>query len=130
GSHLRSLRHCDETQSLHYPQPQICAKGADAEHCVAAHSLMGKMAGLSQDELRLTLAGEATGNSQRDALIQFSRLLVSTSGTVEASAVEAVRAAGYSDRQLLEIALAITAITFTNLVNRINDTTVDFPKVV
>ncbi|MET3794296.1 alkylhydroperoxidase family enzyme [Aquamicrobium terrae] len=88
------------------------------------------MAGLSQDELRLTLAGEATGNSQRDALIQFSRLLVSTSGTVEASAVEAVRAAGYSDRQLLEIALAITAITFTNLVNRINDTTVDFPKVV
>ncbi|WP_354702783.1 type IIL restriction-modification enzyme MmeI [Brevundimonas vancanneytii] len=32
GSHLRSLRHCDETQSLHYPQPQICAKGADAEH--------------------------------------------------------------------------------------------------
>ena len=31
GSHLRSSRHCDETQSLRYPQPQICAKGADAE---------------------------------------------------------------------------------------------------
>lgn len=35
GSHLRSLRHCDETQSLHYPQPQICAKGADAEQAIA-----------------------------------------------------------------------------------------------
>ncbi|WP_252970164.1 c-type cytochrome [Brevundimonas vancanneytii] len=35
GSHLRSLRHCDETQSLHYPQPQICAKGADAEQIYA-----------------------------------------------------------------------------------------------
>lgn len=39
------------------------------------------------------------------------------------------RPAGFTDRQLVEIPLAISAILFTNMVNRINDTVVDFPKV-
>jgi alkylhydroperoxidase family enzyme len=38
-----------------------------------------------------------------------------------------VRAAGYSEQQVVEVILAITSITFTNLVNRVNDTTLDFP---
>lgn len=40
-----------------------------------------------------------------------------------------MRAAGYTERQLIEISLAIASITFTNLVNRVNDTTLDFPAV-
>jgi alkylhydroperoxidase family enzyme len=48
---------------------------------------------------------------------------------VPAAAVDAVRAAGYTERQLIEINLAIASITFTNLVNRVNDTTFDFPAV-
>ena len=43
--------------------------------------------------------------------------------------VEAVKAAGVSDAQIVDLTLAITAITLTNLFNRINDTVVDFPKV-
>ena len=66
---------------------------------------MGKIAGLSPDELKRTRAGEATGNAKRDALVHFVRTLVSTQGTVAATAVEAVRAAGYTDAQLIEIAL-------------------------
>jgi len=46
-----------------------------------------------------------------------------------AEAVEAVRAAGYTERQLIEINLAIASITFSNLVNRVNDTTIDSPAV-
>jgi alkylhydroperoxidase family enzyme len=43
--------------------------------------------------------------------------------------VDAARAAGYTERQVIEINLAIASITFTNLVNRVNDTTLDFPAV-
>jgi hypothetical protein len=38
----------------------------------------------------------------------------------------AVRAAGYSDAQIVE---AVSANLFTNMINRVNDTTLDFPAV-
>ena len=40
----------------------------------------------------------------------------------------ALRNAGFSDQQVIEIISAISAILFTNMVNRVNDTVVDFPK--
>lgn len=99
------------------------------DYCVAAHSLMGKMTGLSPDELRQIRTGGGTGKEKLDALLYFVRQLVSTRGTIPAKEVEAMQAAGYSSRQLIEIALAVSSATFTNLVNRINDTDIDFPAV-
>ncbi|KVE00006.1 alkylhydroperoxidase [Burkholderia vietnamiensis] len=99
------------------------------DYCVAAHTLMGKLAGLSSDAMKQVRAGAATGDAKRDALVTYVRTLVGTRGTVLEAAVDAVRAAGYTERQLIEISLAIASITFTNLVNRVNDTTLDFPAV-
>jgi len=99
------------------------------DYCVAAHTLMGKLAGLSADDMKQVRAGVATGEAKRDALVTYVRTLVGTRGTVPEAVVDAVRAAGYTDRQLIEINLAIASITFTNLVNRVNDTTLDFPTV-
>jgi uncharacterized peroxidase-related enzyme len=102
---------------------------AGCDYCVAAHTLVGKFAGLSQDTMKQVRAGAPTGDAQRDALVHFVRTLVGTSGTLPAAELDAVRAAGYTERQVIEISLAIAAITLTNLVNRVNDTTLDFPAV-
>ena len=102
---------------------------AGCDYCLAAHTLAGKFAGLSPDAMKQVRAGEPTGDAKRDALVRFVRVLVRTRGTVPESEVDAIRAAGYDERQLIEIALTISSITFTNLVNRMNDTTVDFPAV-
>jgi uncharacterized peroxidase-related enzyme len=102
---------------------------AGCDYCIAAHTLMGKMAGLSPEAMRAVRAGTTTGDARRDALVHFVRTLVGSSGTVAASEVDAVLAAGYTEQQLIEISLSIASITFTNLVNRINDTTLDFPAV-
>ena len=99
------------------------------DYCVAAHTLMGKLAGLSADDMKQVRAGVATGEAKRDALVTYVRTLVGTRGTVPEAVVDAVRAAGYTERQIIEINLAIASITFTNLVNRVNDTTLDFPAV-
>lgn len=102
---------------------------AGCDYCVAAHTLMGKLAGLTSDQMKQVRAGATTGDAARDALVAYVRTLVGTHGTVPVAVVDAVRAAGYTERQLIEINLAIASITFTNLVNRVNDTTLDFPAV-
>jgi len=102
---------------------------AGCDYCVAAHSLLGKMSGLKPDELQHIRDGEPTGDAQRDALIRFVRKLVATSGTVSDEEFAAIRAAGYTDAQLVEISLAFATTVFTNVFNRINDTDIDFPAV-
>jgi uncharacterized peroxidase-related enzyme len=99
------------------------------DYCEAAHSVLGKLAGLKPEVLGQIRAGEATGDAKRDALVRFVRLLVQTHGTVSDAAFADIKAAGYSDAQLVDISLALTVITFTNVFNRINDTTLDFPAV-
>ncbi|MCR4470029.1 carboxymuconolactone decarboxylase family protein [Burkholderia sp. SCN-KJ] len=97
--------------------------------CVAAHSYVGKMAGLSVDALRAIRTGQATGDAKRDALVRFVSHLQATSGTISQDEFAAIRAAGYSDTQLAEISLTIALSIFTNTFNRINGTDVDFPPV-
>lgn len=88
---------------------------------------MAKKLGLSAEAVIGLRHAEASGDAQLDALTVFVRELVTTRGTVPAASVEAVKAAGYSDAQIVDTLLAVTAITFTNLFNRVNDTVVDFP---
>jgi uncharacterized peroxidase-related enzyme len=99
------------------------------DYCVAAHTVIGKMTGLSAEALRQIRAGEPTGDARRDALARFVRQLQTTSGTISAEQFAAIKAAGYSDAQLVEITLAIALTVFTNTFNRINDTDLDFPRV-
>lgn len=98
------------------------------DYCLAAHTLGGKAAGLSADAMLGARRGTPTGNPKFDALSTFARSVTGTSGTVAQPVVDAVRAAGYTDAQIVDTIFAITSITFTNLLNRINDTAIDFPK--
>lgn len=99
------------------------------DYCVAAHTLLGKMTGLSPETLKQIRAGQPTGDARRDALVRFVQNLQQTSGTISADEFTAIKAAGYTDAQLVEITLAIALTVFTNTFNRINDTDVDFPPV-
>jgi AhpD family alkylhydroperoxidase len=98
------------------------------DYCLAAHTMIGKMAGLAPDAMKQIRAGHATGDARRDALLAFVRSIVTSRDTVPAAAR---RSAGsrFTERQVIETILVVTSITFTNLVNRVNDTTLDFPAV-
>ncbi len=102
---------------------------AHCDYCIAAHSAIGAGAGLDAATLAALRSGTATGDAGYDALARFATLLAATTGTVPAAEVNAVKSAGYSDAQIIDTLLAIAAITFTNLVNRVNDTVIDFPAV-
>jgi uncharacterized peroxidase-related enzyme len=102
---------------------------AGCDYCVAAHSLLGKLAGLKPEELKRIRDRQPTGDDKRDALIGFVRKLAASSGTVSDADFAAIKAAGYSDAQLVDISLAFATTVFTNVFNRINDTAIDFPAV-
>jgi uncharacterized peroxidase-related enzyme len=98
------------------------------DYCVGAHVMLGKMAGLSPEALKLIRAGKPTGDAKRDALVRFVRVIQQTSGTITADEFTAIKKAGYTDVELVEITLAIALTMFTNTFNRVNDTTLDVPR--
>ena len=102
---------------------------AGCDYCVAAHSMLAKLTGLRSDEVKRIRDHLPTGNDKRDALIGFVHKLAASSGTVSEADFAAIKAAGYSDAQLVEISLAFATTVFTNVFNRINDTEIDFPAV-
>lgn len=99
------------------------------DYCLAAHTLTGKMAGYTEAQTRQLRQGSYPDDARIDALTRFAIELVSTRGTVPSASLETVREAGYSDGQIIEAIQAVSAILFTNMVNRVNDTTLDFPAV-
>jgi uncharacterized peroxidase-related enzyme len=107
----------------------LVSEVAGCDYCVAAHSLLGKLTGLAPAALKQIRAGQPTGDAKRDALVRFVGTLAKTNGTISDEEFSAIRAAGYTDQQLVDISLAIAVTTFTNVFNRINDTAIDFPAV-
>jgi uncharacterized peroxidase-related enzyme len=107
----------------------VISEIAGCDYCVAAHSMLGKLAGLKPDELKTIRAGEPTGDAKRDALVRFVRILAEAGGTISLEDFAAIKGAGYSDAQLVDISLAFATTVFTNIFNRINDTEIDFPAV-
>ncbi|MFJ3486042.1 carboxymuconolactone decarboxylase family protein [Pseudomonas sp. NPDC090202] len=106
----------------------VISELAGCDYCVAAHSMVGKLVGLTPDAMHRLREGQATGDSKRDALVAFVRYLALNPGTLPAEQVQALQEAGYSGEDIVHIGLAISVITFTNVFNRINDTLVDFPR--
>lgn len=105
------------------------SEASGCDYCVAAHTLSARKAGYSAEQTRQLRSGSYEEDARINVLVQFALRLVSSSGTLPAEAVDAVRQAGYDDRQIIEALYAISAILFTNMVNRVNDTTLDFPRV-
>jgi uncharacterized peroxidase-related enzyme len=105
----------------------VVSEHAGCDYCLAAHTMVGKRAGLSREAILAARHGETSEDARQDALAVFVRELATTSGTLPVEKLEAVRAAGYNDAQITDVTLAMAAINLTNLFNRINDTVVDFP---
>jgi uncharacterized peroxidase-related enzyme len=97
------------------------------DYCAAAHAQLARGTGLSQAVVRQIRAGQPTGDAKRDALIHLVGKLIKTSGTISDQDFSAIKAAGYTDQQLVDISLALAMITFTNVFNRINNTELDYP---
>jgi alkylhydroperoxidase family enzyme len=71
----------------------------------------------------------ASGDAKAAAALRFAKVLVTGRGTAAAADIDAVKAAGYSDAQVVEIILHVALNTLTNYVNKALGTEIDFPVV-
>jgi uncharacterized peroxidase-related enzyme len=98
------------------------------EYCLAAHHALGLKAGVGAGELAAAQGGEAA-DARTQAALRFALKLVDTRGQVSAADVQALRAAGFDDAQVVEVIAHVALNLFTNYVNVALDTPVDFPAV-
>ena len=104
------------------------AEANRCEYCLSAHTAIGKMVGLDENEL-LTARQFKSKDPKIDAALQFAHEIVVRRGELGAADVEKVRRAGYSDGEIVEIIAVVCLTIFTNYFNHIAKTEVDFPRV-
>jgi uncharacterized peroxidase-related enzyme len=101
----------------------------ECDYCVAAHSTLGKMAGLQPDQLIDARKGLVAGDPEAQAALKFANAVLESRGDVSDSDIAAARSAGLGDAQIAEVVAHVALNVFTNYFNRVAHTEVDFPKV-
>ncbi|MBH9579445.1 carboxymuconolactone decarboxylase family protein [Inhella proteolytica] len=97
-------------------------------YCLAAHTALGRKAGLSSDTLRAAQMGESA-EPRTQAALRFVLALVEQRGRVSAEQLQALKAAGFDDGEAVEILAHVALNLFTNYVNNAFETPLDFPAV-
>ncbi|MGD2111472.1 MAG: peroxidase-related enzyme [Phycisphaerae bacterium] len=98
------------------------------QYCLAAHCALGKMAGLGDEEIADSRRG-VSPDRKTEAVLRFAGKVVSERGWVSDEDVQSIRAVGVTDAEIAEIVAAVALNIFTNYINHVAGTEVDFPEV-
>ena len=99
------------------------------DYCLSAHTYLGlNLAKISPEEVALNRKG-ASGDAKANAAVGFAAKVARERGHVSDEDIAAVRAAGFSDAQIVEIIALVAENCFTNYLNEVAKTEVDFPVV-
>jgi uncharacterized peroxidase-related enzyme len=103
------------------------AQANGCDYCLAAHSAIGKMVGLTAEQIHDSRLGTAI-DPKADALIRFAVKVVQTRGRVSDADLDEVRAAGFDDGAIAEVVAQVALDVFTNYFNTVAATDLDFPE--
>ena len=96
------------------------------EYCLAAHTVIGKGAGLSEAETVGARKGQVD-DARKQAIVRFAGALHEKRGFVSDEDLSAFRSAGFDDGAVAEVIAVYALATLTNYFNHVNETEVDFP---
>ncbi|NET44679.1 carboxymuconolactone decarboxylase family protein [Okeania sp. SIO2B3] len=118
-----------ETTSFTAVEQQVIYLTANYEngcdYCMAAHSGLAKMIGMSKENLEALRNGTPMPDTKLQALRRFTQQMVQARGWVEDSEIEAFMRAGYTKQQVLEVILGIAIKVMHNYTNHIAKTPLD-----
>lgn len=98
-------------------------------YCLSAHTYLGKhVAKLDDAEMTANRSG-ASNDIKAEAAVRFAVQVTQQRGHVGTQDLSAIKSAGYSDAEIIEIVLHVALNTLTNYVNEVAKTEIDFPVV-
>ena len=96
-------------------------------YCLAAHTYLARnLARLDDAEIAANRAG-GSGDAKAHAAVMFAATIARERGHIRPEHLAAVRAAGYDDAQIIEIVQHVALNTWTNYINEVGGTDIDFP---
>jgi uncharacterized peroxidase-related enzyme len=98
------------------------------DYCASAHTAVGKKRGVSAPELDINLQARSE-NIKTGAVFGLVKAILNRKGEVTDVEIDALRDAGFSDRQLVELIIYIGLSATANYLNKIARTEIDFPLV-
>ena len=109
-----------ERISLRVAQTNRCT------YCLAAHTVIGTHAGLSNDDIIGARKGTAS-DPKTAAVLKFVDAVIAKKGEVSDADVAPLKDHGFTDAQLAEIVANVALDTFTNYFNGVGGFAPDFP---
>ncbi|MFP1602673.1 carboxymuconolactone decarboxylase family protein [Microbacterium sp. 2216-1] len=97
-------------------------------YCLAAHTALGRKAGLTSEQLSAAQGGESD-DPRTAALLAFALKLVDERGQTSSADLDVLREHGWTDEQIVETIGQVALNIFTNYVNISLDVPVDFATV-
>jgi uncharacterized peroxidase-related enzyme len=97
------------------------------DYCLSAHTAIGRHAGLSDGALEQARLAESD-DARLGALLTLARAIVDRRGRI-GEGLDAARRAGVTDAEVVEVVANVALTTFTNYLNEVAGTDIDFPVV-
>ena len=98
------------------------------QYCASAHTAIGSKAGLGGAEIAANRAGTSQ-DAKAAVAIKFANALAAHNGEVTSAELLEVRAAGYSESDIVEIITHVGMNVMTNILGKASRVEIDFPKV-
>lgn len=102
------------------------AEANGCDYCLSAHTAIGKTIGVPESELEAAREG-TSGDAKTDAMLKLAVATVRKRGRISPTELLATRDAGVSDAEIVETIAAVALNVFTNYLNIVADTDIDFP---
>lgn len=97
-------------------------------YCQSAHTVIAGLNGFTNDEILQVRSGEAPFDGKLNALAKFTLNTVSHKGKVRTEDRDAFLAAGYTEADLIDVAMVIGEKTISNYIHNLVDFEIDFPQ--
>jgi len=99
----------------------------ECHYCQSAHTLLGTMNGLTEEQTIEIRKGNASFDSKLNALVVLAKEITAKKGFASTEAVDAFIDAGYTKGQVVELIFLVAEKTAMNYVHAITKVEIDFP---